>query len=191
MSKDCASSDERHLASTSRILVLGSPGAGKTRLSLALQRALGLPLHHLDDLYWTSTWRRAPEDEFVKAQSDILATECWILDGMHLQSLHLRLGRAEAIVFLDVPPPIAVSGFLLRGLRRALGERSSLPKRVRTAGGPPVLGWDWGLILRILWFRSASRPEIEQQLARRPDLLVLRFASRRAAARHVEELGTR
>lgn len=35
-----------------RILVIGSPGTGKSTLSVALSRKLSLPLVHLDQLFW-------------------------------------------------------------------------------------------------------------------------------------------
>ena len=35
-----------------RILVIGSGGAGKTTLSAAISQATGLPIVHLDSLYW-------------------------------------------------------------------------------------------------------------------------------------------
>ena len=39
-----------------RILVIGSPGAGKSTLSHQLAERTGLPLHHLDQLFWLSGW---------------------------------------------------------------------------------------------------------------------------------------
>ena len=46
-----------------RIVVVGSQGSGKTRLSLALGRKLGLPVIHLDVLYWRPGWK--PSDTRV------------------------------------------------------------------------------------------------------------------------------
>ncbi len=40
------------LAGAQRILILGSPGAGKSTLARQLARSMALPLVHLDALYW-------------------------------------------------------------------------------------------------------------------------------------------
>ena len=40
------------LAGAQRILILGSPGAGKSTLARQLARSMALSLVHLDALYW-------------------------------------------------------------------------------------------------------------------------------------------
>lgn len=39
-----------------RVLIVGSPGAGKSTLAKKLAARTGLPLIHLDDLYWNPGW---------------------------------------------------------------------------------------------------------------------------------------
>ena len=40
-----------------RVLVIGSPGAGKTTLSTRLAAKLGVPVHYLDLHHWLPDWR--------------------------------------------------------------------------------------------------------------------------------------
>ena len=47
-----------------RIIVVGSQGSGKTRLSLALGKKLGLPVIHLDVLYWRPGWKPSDKEDF-------------------------------------------------------------------------------------------------------------------------------
>ncbi|MCW1403195.1 AAA family ATPase [Novosphingobium sp. MW5] len=42
-----------------RVLVIGSPGAGKSTLSRALAERTGLPLYHMDRLHWLHWLDRA------------------------------------------------------------------------------------------------------------------------------------
>lgn len=37
-----------------KIMVIGCPGSGKSTFSKALHKAIGLPLFHLDMLYWNA-----------------------------------------------------------------------------------------------------------------------------------------
>ena len=47
-----------------RILVIGCPGSGKTRLARQLSEKLGLPVVHLDRLWWTGDWENVSREEF-------------------------------------------------------------------------------------------------------------------------------
>ena len=45
-----------------RVLVIGSPGAGKSTLSHQLAERTGLPLHHLDRMHWLPGWIERDRD---------------------------------------------------------------------------------------------------------------------------------
>ena len=47
-----------------RILMIGCGGAGKSTLARALGEKLGLPVVHLDKLWWTGNWENVPLEEF-------------------------------------------------------------------------------------------------------------------------------
>ncbi len=44
-----------------RVLIIGSGGAGKSRLSVRLGEALGIPVLHLDALFWKPGWVMTPD----------------------------------------------------------------------------------------------------------------------------------
>ena len=49
------------IAAPRRIAVVGRAGAGKTTtIALAIGDAFGLPVVHLDPLYWTADWQPVP-----------------------------------------------------------------------------------------------------------------------------------
>jgi adenylate kinase family enzyme len=86
-----------------RVVVLGSGGAGKSRLALALGERAGLPVVHLDHIFWRPGWTPAPEEEAPSALSKVVAEDRWILDGKFLSRVGSeRLQRADTVVFLDL-----------------------------------------------------------------------------------------
>lgn len=88
-----------------RILVIGKSGAGKTTFSKKLAKALGINVVHLDDLFWKSGWERAySAEQWEQKMSELISQEEWILDGNYHNTLELRLGRADTVIFFDINP---------------------------------------------------------------------------------------
>jgi len=149
------------LVAARRIVVLGSPGSGKTTFSGRLHALLGLPLHHLDDEYWLSGWRRISPAEFAERQRALVDGDHWIIDGNHFPTLPIRLARADAVCLLDVSTWVALAGFVKRALQRAMGERESLPRAIRLDSS---YRWRPGFSASALWtiltYNAAIRPQI-------------------------------
>jgi len=106
----------------SRILVIGMAGAGKSTFSRALSARTGLPVIHLDFHYWKPGWVKPSEDEWREKQWGLFAGPEWIADGNDLETLELRLERAETVFLLDTSWWICASRAFLRGLRKPVGE---------------------------------------------------------------------
>jgi adenylate kinase family enzyme len=84
-----------------RVLVLGSPGSGKSTFSHKLGAITGLPVIHLDQLFWEPGWVQAPTEVFLQRLRDALAREEWIIDGNFASSLDLRVPRADRIILFE------------------------------------------------------------------------------------------
>ena len=112
------------LAGAQRILILGSPVAGKSTLARQLAHSMALPLVHLDALYWAqgippaaAQWRSTVEQA--------IAQPAWIMDGHYPSSLAQRLQRADAVIYLDFPRSLC----LWRVLRRSWqGQRADVQR---------------------------------------------------------------
>jgi hypothetical protein len=89
------------LRQAQRILVLGSPGSGKTLLSTFLSRHLGLELVRLDDFFWKPGPVRLPTDEWRALVVKLASRSSWVMDGTYEPSLDLRLPVADAIVYIQ------------------------------------------------------------------------------------------
>ena len=64
-----------------RIIVIGCPGSGKSTFSRALHSITGIPLYHLDMLYWNPDKTIVEKTVFLQRLSRVLREESWIIDG--------------------------------------------------------------------------------------------------------------
>src|SRR5205823_9646538 len=87
-----------------RVVILGAAGAGKSELAARVARRTGLPLVHLDLLFWRPSWTPAPPDEAHAELAAAIEGERWILDGNFLGAAGVedaRFERADTVIFLD------------------------------------------------------------------------------------------
>ena len=136
-----------------RVLVDGMMGSGKSTFARELAARTGLPVIHLDTLYWRPGWVRPSDDEWRERQRTLVAGDAWIIDGNYNETLPLRLERADTVVFLDTPWWLCASRAFLRGLRKPGGEmpegcRDSRSRRLRD---------EWGGVGRIWRNRRSER----------------------------------
>ena len=97
-----------------KIMVRGCPGAGKSTFSRALQGKIGLPLFHLDMLFWNCDKTNVSRKEFDQKLSDILKQDKWIIDGNYGRTLEMRLKECDTVFLLDFPVSVCLSGVELR-----------------------------------------------------------------------------
>lgn len=165
-----------------RVLLIGSGGAGKSTLAVQAGAALGLPVIHLDALYWRPGWEPTPSAEWRTRVADLTAGDAWVMDGNYGGTLDLRLAACDAVVFLDLPRWLCVARVLRRWLRYAGRTRPDL-----RAGCPERLSWEF---LRWVWdYPRRRRPGVLRQLAALPpDRQVIVLTSRAAVARFLAQL---
>ena len=85
-----------------KILLVGSPGSGKSYTAVRLGQALALPVIHLDKEYWRPNWEETPKEEWFARLEEICRQEKWILDGNYASTIELRTQAADTIIFLDI-----------------------------------------------------------------------------------------
>ena len=126
-----------------RVAVIGPGGAGKTTVSTQLAAAYGLPLVHLDVLFWRPGWVAMPDDEWHSVVEAVVARERWITDGSFGRTLDLRLVRADAVVFLDLPRRVTIPSVLRRWLTSRWRPRPDLPDGCPESIDVEFLRWLW------------------------------------------------
>ncbi|HJF32899.1 MAG TPA: adenylate kinase [Sporosarcina psychrophila] len=97
-----------------KVLIIGCSGAGKSTLSRKLALRWGLPLHHLDALFWNEGWVPTSKPEFREMLKDVVAQPEWIIDGNFDSTLEMRAQYADLIIFLDFPNWLCLSRVMKR-----------------------------------------------------------------------------
>lgn len=109
-----------------RILVIGSPGSGKSTFSRELSEIRCIPIYHLDKIFWKNGWNPIPEEEFKDKLIKILQTNEWIMDGNYSQNLAMRMKYAQTVIFLDIPWILCT----LRVIKRNIHNRHNTRKDI-------------------------------------------------------------
>lgn len=97
-----------------RILVIGCPGAGKTYFAKALSKIIGLPVIHMDNLYWNKDKTSISKEELENKLLPYLKEDKWIIDGNYHDTLKQRLEYATDVFFLNMPRETCIEGILER-----------------------------------------------------------------------------
>ena len=87
---------------TKRIMIIGGPGSGKTTLAIQLGKAMNIPVHFMDQMFWKPHWEQRSNQEMQAMLSDAVNTDCWIIEGNNSSSFKDRISRADAVIFLDI-----------------------------------------------------------------------------------------
>lgn len=161
-----------------RIAIIGCGGAGKTSLARNLGERLGIPVHHLDAMFWKPGWQPVERPVFAAAQREIVASPAWVIDGNYGGTMEIRLAAADTIVFMDLSRAACLWGALKRRIQQKPGPDKDPRNRERLT--LEYLRWIWG-------YRSSRRPGILRRLKELGDektVVILR--SRRDVDRFLE-----
>ena len=97
-----------------KVIVIGCPGSGKSVFSRALHEITGLPLYHLDMIYWRKNKTVLSREELIEKIKEIGATEKWIMDGNYGGTMEMRMSMCDTIIFLDYPTEVCLEGIMER-----------------------------------------------------------------------------
>jgi adenylate kinase family enzyme len=142
-----------------RVLVIGSPGAGKSTFSRTLSTVSGIPVIHVDHLFWQAGWVQTPKDIYLEKVKAAISGERWIFDGINASTFDLRIPRADTIIWLQRSRAACLRRVALRILTSYGRVRVDM-----APGCPEKLDWEF---IKWVWsFQRVYDPIIRAALNR-------------------------
>lgn len=126
-----------------RIAVVGPCGAGKSTLARRLGARTGLPVTHLDALFWLPGWKESRPEEFDAKLTVVAAGERWIIEGNYARTLPIRLARADAVIIVDAPRVTCVWRAFTRAVKNLGRVRPDLAPGCPEKIDLNFLWWAW------------------------------------------------
>ena len=85
-----------------KILIMGYSGSGKSTLAGYLGKKYGIPVLHLDHVFWLPGWKARPREEMGKMVARFMEEhDSWVIDGNYTKTEYeRRLQEADRIVIL-------------------------------------------------------------------------------------------
>ena len=117
-----------------RIHITGGSGSGKTTLACQMAARLGLPVYHLDEIYYGSDSYFKEETETHRSLevrladvSRIAAQSAWVTEGNYLWWTEELLRKADLIIWLDLSWRVTARRIILRQVRKGLSNTTNNP----------------------------------------------------------------
>lgn len=126
-----------------KIIVIGSGGAGKSTFSRRLGDVLGIPVLHLDQLYWRPNWDKMPKPEWEATVAALVQGSSWIMDGNFGGTRELRMRTADTIIFLDIPRRVCLYRVIKRAIKYHGKNRPDMAEGCNEKLDLGFLLWVW------------------------------------------------
>ena len=152
-----------------KVIVIGCPGSGKSYFSRQLQQKSGIPLYHLDMMYWNADKTKVEKSLFLDRLSAVLNKDEWIIDGNYASTMEMRMAACDTVIFLDYPLDVCLDG---------IKSRCGKPR--------PDMPWteveeDEEFIEFIKSYNEQQKPNVLAMLEKHADKNIIVFTSRNQA----------
>lgn len=159
-----------------KTIILGCPGSGKSTFAEKLHKATGLPLYHLDNVWWNPDGSHISREEFDIRLNDLVNGESWIIDGDYSRTYEKRIDACDTVFFFDLGEKVCVEGITDR-----VGKpRRDMPWR------ETVL--DPELVRMVKNYEKEKKPLLLSLLEKYHDKNIVVFHTRAEAEEYIEKL---
>lgn len=160
-----------------KVIIIGCPGSGKSTFGRKLRDIVGLPLYHLDMMYWNEDGTTVSGEIFDFRLQSVMSNPQWIIDGNYARTMEIRLKECDTVFFLDYDTEVCLDGIESRKGK----PRSDMP----WINGD---GTDEEFVDFVTCFNTVNRPEIVRLLDKYSDKNIVAFRSRSEAEIYLKEI---
>ena len=97
-----------------KVIIIGCPGSGKSTFGRKLKHITGLPLYHLDMMFWNEDKTTVSKEIFIERLHEVMSNPKWIIDGNYGSSMEMRIKECDTVFFLDYPTEVCIDGIMKR-----------------------------------------------------------------------------
>ena len=165
-----------------RIIIIGCGGAGKSTLARKLGEKTGLPVIHLDQIFWApGNWKHVERAEFDACLAKAMEAERWIMDGNYDRTLETRLAKADTVIYLDFSRFTCLRGWIKRVITHWGTARPDMAPGCNEWFDPEFLRWLWV-------YNKKNRKRNYELIAKYPNAKPVILKNRREVKRFLAEI---
>lgn len=161
-----------------RIMVIGSPGSGKSTFSRKLSQIIARPLIHLDKEFWNNGWIETPRKEWIEKQKCLITGDEWIVDGNYGGTMDIRLEKADTVICFKLSRTVCLMSYFKRVITNINKVRSDMPE-----GCPEKFDFEF---MKYIWNfpKTSGRKNIEK-IEKNKEKQIIVFKNRREANQYI------
>ena len=165
-----------------RVMIIGCGGAGKSTLARKLGERTGLPVVHLDQIWWApGNWQHIGKPEFDERLAEELKKPRWILDGNFNRTIEMRLEACDTVIYLDYPRLVCIKNWLGRVIKNWGHARPDMNEGCTEWIDPEFVKWIWN-------FNTNNRARYYELLKHAEGKQIVILKSRRQAQKFLDSL---
>lgn len=159
-----------------KVLILGRSGSGKSTLAVRLHQVTGLPLYHLDNIWWRPDRTHISREEFDQKLDELICRDSWIIDGDYSRTYEKRIAACDTIIFLDYSEEVCMKGIT----DRVGKKRGDIPWVEDTL--------DPELVAMVREYETTKKPILAALFAKYSEKNIIVFHSREEAEQFIKEI---
>ncbi|APC41267.1 DNA topology modulation protein [Clostridium estertheticum] len=163
-----------------KIMIIGSPGSGKSTFSMKLSKITGIPLIHLDKEFWNNGWIETPRTEWVRKQKKLVSGDEWIVDGNYGGTIDIRLEKADTIIYFKLSRVVCLLSYFKRVITNLGKIRPDMPE-----GCPEKFDFEF---MKYIWNFSNKPGQINIDKLEKNNKQVIVFKNRRQSKQYIIEI---
>ena len=165
-----------------RIMIIGCGGAGKSTLARQLGEITGLPVVHLDQIWWKpGNWQHLEREEFDRLLKEEVEKPRWILDGNFNRTMETRLEFCDTVIYLDFSRWICLLSWMKRVITNWGTARADMAEGCAEWFDPEMAGWIWN-------FNSTHRENYCRMLNEAEGIETIVLKNRRAVRKFLKSI---